>query len=113
MGLGRRPIGDTSIWTATMTKIESAVDVRRIIGALSLDAELDGVDLRVYLYLFSRLDFNTFIPVPQTEIGEALGRRREHVSRSIRKLKEKELIFAGTKVDRSPSFRLNPSYGKK
>jgi DNA-binding MarR family transcriptional regulator len=95
-----------------MEKTESAVDVRRIYRALALDEELDGVDLRVFLYLFSKLDFKSFTPVPQMEIAEALGRRKEHVSRSIRKLKAKNIILPGPKVDRSPSFRLNPNYAK-
>jgi CRP-like cAMP-binding protein len=95
-----------------MEKTESTVDARRIYRALALDEGLDGVDLRVFLYLFSKLDFKTFIPVPQMEIAEALGRRKEHVSRSIRKLKTKNILLPGPKVDRSPSFRLNPGYGK-
>jgi len=102
-----------SLSTAGAEKTGSAVDFRRIHLALALDAELDGVDIRVFLFLFSRLDFNTFTPVPQTEIAEALGRRREHIARSIRKLKTKNMILLGPKVNRSPSFRLNPNYGKQ
>jgi phage regulator Rha-like protein len=95
-----------------MEKNESAVDVRRIYRALALEEELDGVDLRVFLYLFSKLDFKTFIPVPQMEIAEALGKHKEHVSRSIKKLKAMHMILPGPNVNRSSSFRLNPHYGK-
>jgi hypothetical protein len=110
MMLGQGPIGDVS--TAIMGKSETELDVRKIYRALALEDDLDGVDLRVFLYLFSSLDFRSFIPVPQLEVAEALAKQKAHVSRSIRKLKERGLIIAGPKVNRSPSFRLNPHYGK-
>jgi hypothetical protein len=42
-----------------------------------------------------------------------LGRRREHISRSIRKLKDKEIIIEAPKIGRSSSYALNPKYGNK
>ena len=85
---------------------------REIHRSLAIDTELDGVDLRVFLYLASRLNFEKCIPVPQMEIAEALGRRKEHISRSMAKLKEKGLVIAGPKVGRAAVWRLNPKYGK-
>lgn len=95
-----------------MEKAQDHSTARAFYRALALDTELDGVDLRVFLYLFSRLDFENYIRVPQLEIAEALGRHKEHVSRSIRKLKTKHVILEGGKVDRSSVWRLNPDYGK-
>jgi hypothetical protein len=86
--------------------------VREIHRTLAMDAQLDGVDLRVFLYLTSCLDFENFIQVPQLEIAEALGRRKEHITRSMAKLKSKGVIIAGPKVGRSAVWRLNPNYGK-
>jgi CRP-like cAMP-binding protein len=80
--------------------------------ALAIDTELDGVDLRVFLYLTSSLDFENFLQVRQLEIAEALGRRKEHISRSMAKLKAKGVVIAGPKVGRSAVWRLNPDYGK-
>jgi predicted transcriptional regulator len=95
-----------------MAKSESAVDVRRIYRALALDEDLDGVDLRVFLFLFSRLDFENYIRLEQREIAEALNRRKEHISRSIRKLKTKKIIVEATpKVGRTAAYLLNPKYG--
>jgi DNA-binding MarR family transcriptional regulator len=95
-----------------MAKSESAVDFRRISEALSLDEELDGVDLRVFLFLFSRLDFETYTRVEQREIAESLKRHKVHVSRSIRKLKAKKMIIEATpRIGRSPSYVLNRAYG--
>ena len=85
---------------------------RAIHRSLATDTELDGVDLRVFLYLTSCLDFENFLQVPQVEIAEALGRRRAHISRSMAKLKAKGVIIAGPKVGRAAVWRLNPNYGK-
>jgi predicted transcriptional regulator len=95
-----------------MKNTESAVDVRRIYQALALEQDLDGVDLRVFLYLFARLDFTSFTQVPQVEIAEALGRRKQHVSRSLAKLNDKGVVIAGPKIARVWTGRLNPNYGK-
>ena len=85
---------------------------RQIHRALALDTELDGVDLRVFLYLTACLDFDNFLQVPQLEIAETLGRRRAQIARSMAKLKEKGVVIAGPKVGRSAVWRLNPDFGK-
>lgn len=90
----------------------SALDFLKITGKLAIDPDLDGVDYRVFLYLFSRLDLDNAMRVPQVEIAEALGKRTEHISRSIRRLKEKGIIKSVDKLSRSPVFRLNPDYWK-
>lgn len=84
---------------------------RAIHRKLAIDTELDGVDLRVFLYLTDCLDFENFLQVPQLEIAEALGRRRAHISRSMAKLKAKRVVIAGPKVGRSAVWRLNPDFG--
>jgi DNA-binding Lrp family transcriptional regulator len=98
---------------ATVESRESASEGVRMVGNLSLDPDLDGVDLRVFLYLFARLDFREYTLIEQRDIAQALGRRKEHISRSIRKLKAKEIIIeASPRIGRSPSYALNPKYGK-
>ena len=66
----------------------------------------------MFLYLTSCLDFENFLQVPQLEIAEALGRRKEHISRSMAKLKAKGVVIAGPKVGRAAVWRLNAKYGK-
>jgi hypothetical protein len=85
---------------------------REIHRALATDTELDGVDLRVFLYLTGCLDFESYLPAPQAEIAEALGRRKEHITRSMAKLKAKRVVLPGPKVGRSAVWRLNPDFGK-
>jgi predicted transcriptional regulator len=84
----------------------------RINESLAIDTELDGVDLRVFLYLSARVGFEEFVHVPQTELAAALERRKEHISRSIRKLTENGFIVYSPKGARASEWRLNPDYGK-
>jgi DNA-binding Lrp family transcriptional regulator len=98
---------------ATIEKPDTSLDVRGMVRKLALESDLDGVDLRVFLYLFARLDFKLYTLIEQREIAETLGRRKEHVSRSIRKLKAKGIIIEATpRISRSPSYALNPKYGR-
>jgi hypothetical protein len=98
---------------ATMEEPDSAFDGRGMIRRLATEVDLDGVDLRVFLYLFARLDFREYTLIEQRDIAAALGRRKEHISRSIRKLKAKEIIIEATpRIGRSPSYALNPKYGR-
>jgi hypothetical protein len=94
-----------------MEKADGNSKLRALHRALAVDTELDGVDLRVFLYLFSRLDFENYMRVSQLEIAEVLERRKEHISRSMKKLTEKRIILEGGKVNRSSTWRLNPDYG--
>lgn len=80
---------------------------------LALDSELEGVDLRVFLYLSSKLDHRKPVLVPQTEIAELMGKKTAHISRAVRRLKDKGILIAGEKVGRSATWRLNPDYGKR
>ena len=80
---------------------------------LSKDRELTGEANRVLLYLFSRLDFDNFIQVQQSDIAQALDLKKQNVNRCIRILSKKEIILKGPKIGRSSSFRLNPNFGWK
>jgi hypothetical protein len=112
MILGSKPLGDRSTRVVTMEKSD-AIEGRGMIHKLALEQDLDGVDLRVFLYLYARLDFKVYTLIEQREISDALGRRKEHISRSIRKLKDKEIIIEATpRIGRSPSYALNSRYGK-
>jgi hypothetical protein len=83
------------------------------IALIARDKELVGRPMQVFMYLCSRLDFDNFIRVPQTEICEALDMRKPHVSRAIKLLDDKGILIRGPKVGHSYAFRLNPTYGYK
>ena len=80
---------------------------------LATDRELTGENYRVLLFLLSRLDFENWIQVTQSEIKEKLHMKKQNVSRAISLLEKKEIILKGPKVGRSYAFRLNPYFGWK
>ena len=65
------------------------------------------------MYLFSRLDFENYIQVPQVEIAEDLNMHKQSVYKAIKLLEKKEILVRGPKLGRSSSWRLNPNYGYK
>lgn len=80
---------------------------------IAADRELTLEPKNVLFYLFSRLDFDNFIQVPQSEIVEVLKIDKANVSKAIKMLVEKGILIRGPKVGHSYAFRLNPNYGYK
>jgi predicted transcriptional regulator len=72
---------------------------------------LDGVDVRVFLYLSGLLNFDTPVAVPQIHIAEVLQRRKPHISRSIKNLVDAGVLAPGPNGTRSSELMLNPDYG--
>ena len=81
--------------------------------ALAKDRELTDEPKRVLLFLFSRLDFDNFIQLSQSEISSELQMHKSKVSLAISLLVDKKIILRGPKIGRSSSFRLNPNFGWK
>ena len=80
---------------------------------LATDKELTGENYRVLLLLLSRLDFENWIQVTQSEITEKLQMKKQNVSRAILLLEKKGIVLRGAKIGRSYAFRLNPDFGWK
>ncbi len=80
---------------------------------MSIDRELTGEVGRVLYYFFGKLDFENYIHLAQTEIADALGMQKTHVSRAVKILCDKGIILKGPKVGRSITYRLNSDYGWK
>ena len=80
---------------------------------LATDKELTGENYRVLLLLLSRLDFENWIQITQSEIAEKLHLKKQNVSRAISLLNSKGILLRGPKVGRSYAFRLNPYFGWK
>ena len=80
---------------------------------LATDKDLTGENYRVLLLLLSRLDFENWIQITQSEIVEKLDMKKQNVSRAILLLEEKGILLRGPKIGRSYAFRLNPYYGWK
>jgi predicted transcriptional regulator len=86
--------------------------VNRLSRVVAMSLDLDGVDLRVFLYLIGSIGCDEFTHVPQMELATLLGRRKEHISRSIRKLTKAGVLLASPKGTRASEWRLNPDFGK-
>ena len=86
---------------------------QKALANIASDREITGEVSRVFMYLFSKLDFDNYIQVPQIEIVKTLGIHKQHVSRSIRILERKKILLEGPKHGRSKFWRLNPEYGYK
>ncbi len=80
---------------------------------IAKDPDMTGETMKVLMYLFGKLDFENYIQQSQQEIAEGLGMQKQNISRAIRILKSKQIIFEGPRVGRSKCFRLNPNYGWK
>lgn len=76
-------------------------------------SDLTGVDLKVFLLLLKRLDFENLLVVNQAELAGKLGTHRQHIQRSLKKLIELEVLLEGPKKERSRTYRLNPDIGWK
>ena len=86
---------------------------QQALANIASDREITGEVSRVFMYLFSKLDFDKYIQVPQVEIVKALGINKQNVSRSIKTLERKGILLEGPKHRRSKFWRLNPEYGYK
>jgi DNA-binding transcriptional ArsR family regulator len=80
---------------------------------IAKDKEMAGRPTRVLLYLASRLDFNNYIQVPNSEIAEDLDLDKANVSRALALLERKGVLLRGPKVGKSYGWRLNPNFGWK
>lgn len=69
---------------------------------------MTGEQWRVFAYLVSRLDFDNYLRVPQTDIANELNMRTSNVSRAIKKLAELDIITVGPMAGHSKTYRLNP-----
>jgi hypothetical protein len=78
---------------------------------VAISRELDGVDVRVYLYMSIRLNFKEPVHVPQIELATMLGRLQTHISRSLRSLVAAGVLLPGPDGTRGSKWMLNPDYG--
>ena len=74
---------------------------------------LSGETLNVFLALVSRLDFENYIPLNQTELSKEMGIARPNISRAIRKLVELGILTEGPRAGLNKMYMLNPYVGIK
>ncbi len=81
--------------------------------ALAKDKDIKGETHRVLWFIGGILDFENWVQLSITEIGNELDLKQQAVSRAMKVLEEKEIILRGPKVGRSYAFMLNPYFGWK
>ena len=77
------------------------------------DKEITGETYRVLFFICARLDFENWVQLSVTEIGNELDLKQQSVSRAMKVLEDKQIILRGPKVGRSYAFMLNPEFGWK
>lgn len=80
---------------------------------IAADRRLNLTDHRVLLVLNAKLDFENWIRISNTEIGELLGVARPNISISMKKLVGFGIVLPGPAVKNVKTFRLNPSLAWK
>lgn len=104
-----------AVWVGLKPKISERwyMTFQDSLEALATDKDLTLEHHRVLQILMSRLDFQNFIQIPQSEISSKLDMDKAKVSKAIKLLVDKKILFRGPKIGRSSSFRLNPHFGWK
>ena len=74
--------------------------------------ELNGTDLKVFMFLLSQLDFENYISVTQKRIVEHTKIKQQNVSSALTKLTKLNIIEK-IPLDDLKGYRLNPSYAWK
>lgn len=74
---------------------------------------LSGEALRVLLLVASKIDYENWINLSQTDMAEALNMKRQNFARAMAALIEEGCVLKGPSVGRHKTYRMNPSYGWK
>lgn len=102
---------------AVVNTLIDSVEAQYSIGGLSLlwqiapDKEITGDCWRVLACLICKLDFDNYLIVAQTDLGNHLGISRTTVNRCIKTLENKHILERGVKIGNLPTFKLNPNFG--
>ncbi|MBR5914131.1 MAG: GIY-YIG nuclease family protein [Selenomonadaceae bacterium] len=77
------------------------------------DANLSKHEYRVFLKLLSKLDFDNYLTISQTEFAQELSIPQPHISKAIKGLCERDIIIEGPRIGLNKSYRLNPYIAHK
>ena len=77
------------------------------------DMNLPNEQYRVFLKLLSKVDFDNYLRVSQTEIANELSMKRPNVTKAIKALCEKSIIVEGLPAGKFKTYRLNPYIAHK
>ena len=79
-------------------------------SAVYLAQNLNKEELRVLMYMISKLDYGNYIRVTNKNIHQNLGMKHSNVARAIRSLIEKNVIAVQEWYGISRIYRMNPNF---
>ena len=75
--------------------------------------DLPNEQYRVMFALLSKVDFDNYLRVSQTEIADELKMKQSNVARAMKELKGKSIIVEGPRAGLNKTYRLNPYIAHK
>lgn len=69
---------------------------------------LTGEELRILLNLMSRLNYDSYVKITQTQLATDMNLHKSSVSRAINRMVELRILVPGTKEGVMNKYRLNP-----
>ncbi len=76
---------------------------------IASNRDLNGTDLRVLLCIIGNLEYENILNISQKKLGEILNIKQQEVSKSVKKLLEKEYLQIIDKIGRQNIYQFNPN----
>ena len=110
-------VDGVNVWFGAKVKWREGffMQFQEMLEALAMDEELMGRPRRVLDYMMSKLSWENWIHIQQTDIAKALGMHKSDVSRCVSLLVKKRIILKGQIPGdkRLSAYKLNSHYGWK
>ena len=75
--------------------------------------DLTGEQWKVFAAMGSKMDYNNYIRISQTDLADSLNMKQPQIARAIKKLIELDIIAEGPRAGLSKTYILNPNIGMK
>ena len=76
---------------------------------IAKDKELNSTDKTILFYMLGNVGFENWINITQQQMSDDLNIKRQQITRSIKKLQLKEIVFL-EKVGRNNFYKMNPEF---
>jgi hypothetical protein len=80
---------------------------------VATDKELNYTDTRVLLFISGIVDYENILNISQKELSQGLGIVQQEISKSIKKLIERDYLRIIGKIGRQNVYRLSPYFAFK
>jgi predicted XRE-type DNA-binding protein len=80
-------------------------------GDIATDKTMTIESMRVLMFLLFKTQMKNWVQLQQSEIAEALGMKQPNVSRALKKLVDKGILEATTKMGKAKNYRVSIDFG--